>query len=205
MLYYTEDFMARPKKENRASHDLSERVQSNLPALLIGITIIVVFFVLSVSFLQKSTKKSPVLKKVTELFTVKKKPAEKPKEAEKVYVVREGDYLWLIAEQSYGSGYNAYDIAKANRIENPDLVVPGQKLKLPKVQAKQPTRGEAVGAATGAVTVQQQNYVVQQGDSLWKVAQNAYGDGYMWLKIAQANNIQNPDLIYPGQTLILPK
>ena len=47
-------------------------------------------------------------------------------------------------------------------------------------------------------------YVVQPGDSLWKLAQKAYENGYKWTEIAQLNNLQNPDLIFVGAVLKLP-
>lgn len=49
-------------------------------------------------------------------------------------------------------------------------------------------------------------YTVQSGDCLWNIAQNHYGDGANWTAIYQANlnQISNPNLIYPGQVLILP-
>jgi nucleoid-associated protein YgaU len=49
-------------------------------------------------------------------------------------------------------------------------------------------------------------YEVQKGDSLWKIAKHAYGDGTKWKLIAEANAdiIPNPDLIKPGQVLKIP-
>jgi len=50
-------------------------------------------------------------------------------------------------------------------------------------------------------------YTVKSGDSLWKIAQQFYGDGNKYNDIFAANKevIKNPDLIYPGQTLRIPK
>lgn len=50
-------------------------------------------------------------------------------------------------------------------------------------------------------------YTVKKGDSLWKIAQDFYGDGNKYHDIFEANKevIKNPDLIYPGQTLRIPK
>ena len=48
------------------------------------------------------------------------------------------------------------------------------------------------------------DYTVQQGDTLFSIAQQAYGDGNQWPVIAKANNIANPNLIYPGQVLYIP-
>lgn len=50
-------------------------------------------------------------------------------------------------------------------------------------------------------------YKVNEKDTLWKIAQNEYGDGNMWFKIYIKNRdiIKNPDLIYSYMTLILPE
>ncbi len=49
-------------------------------------------------------------------------------------------------------------------------------------------------------------YVVKKGDSLSKIAKEFYKDAKQWKKIYQANTdqIKNPDLIKPGQKLIIP-
>ncbi len=48
------------------------------------------------------------------------------------YTVREGDYLWQIAEAAYGDGMMMYRIMKANNITNPDQIEVGMTLKLPR-------------------------------------------------------------------------
>jgi nucleoid-associated protein YgaU len=50
-------------------------------------------------------------------------------------------------------------------------------------------------------------YTVKSGDSLSKIAKQYYGDPMQWPKIFDANKdqIQNPDLIQPGQTFKTPK
>ena len=48
------------------------------------------------------------------------------------------------------------------------------------------------------------SYTVVKGDSLWAVCKKTYGDGSLAYKLATANNIKNPNLIYPGQVLTLP-
>lgn len=49
-------------------------------------------------------------------------------------------------------------------------------------------------------------YVVVAGDSLSKIAKRVYGNANEWPKIFEANRdkIKNPDLIHPGQKLVLP-
>ncbi|MEM1400625.1 MAG: LysM peptidoglycan-binding domain-containing protein, partial [Pseudomonadota bacterium] len=47
---------------------------------------------------------------------------------------------------------------------------------------------------------------VQPGNSLWRIARRVYGEGLRYTVIYQANadQIRDPDLIYPGQVFMLP-
>lgn len=51
------------------------------------------------------------------------------------------------------------------------------------------------------------NRVISRGDSLWALSRLAYGDGARYAVIFNANRskIHNPNLIYPGQTFVLPQ
>lgn len=49
-----------------------------------------------------------------------------------------------------------------------------------------------------------QQYTIQRGDTLWSLCKKFYGDPTLYPKLAQANNIPNPDLIYDGNTLVIP-
>ncbi|MDD4026965.1 MAG: LysM peptidoglycan-binding domain-containing protein [Candidatus Shapirobacteria bacterium] len=44
-------------------------------------------------------------------------------------------------------------------------------------------------------------YIVEKGDSLWKIAEKKYNDGYSWTKIAKENNLKNVSVLYVGQKL----
>jgi LysM repeat protein len=50
-------------------------------------------------------------------------------------------------------------------------------------------------------------YQVQKGDTLWDIAKDQLGNPYKWQKIYELNTdtLSNPRMIYPGQTLKLPK
>jgi len=50
-------------------------------------------------------------------------------------------------------------------------------------------------------------YTVQSGDSLSKIAKHYYGNAMKYPALFEANRevIKNPDLIYPGQKLRIPK
>jgi len=49
--------------------------------------------------------------------------------------------------------------------------------------------------------------VLKKGDHLCKIARSQYGDHMEWRRIFKLNNksIKNPDLVYPGQAIVLPK
>lgn len=47
-------------------------------------------------------------------------------------------------------------------------------------------------------------YTVVRGDTLWDIAVRAYGNGYRWTEIAEANNLANPNIIHSGNVLVLP-
>ena len=60
----------------------------------------------------------------------------------------------------------------------------------------------SAGTATAEGT-----YTVVSGDSLSKIAKREYGDMNQWRRIYEANKdqIKDPDLIHPGQTLRIPR
>jgi len=47
-------------------------------------------------------------------------------------------------------------------------------------------------------------YVIKKGDSLWTISIKFYNTGYNWTEIARVNNLVNPDLIFSGNSLIIP-
>jgi nucleoid-associated protein YgaU len=102
------------------------------------------------------------------------------------YTVVAGDTLSGIAQRFYGDESQWPRIFQANQdqIDNPDLIFPGQVLRIP-------------------ATAQ---YTVVAGDTLGGIAQQFYGDESQWPRIFQANQdqIDNPDLIFPGQVLCIP-
>jgi cytochrome b involved in lipid metabolism len=66
---------------------------------------------------------------------------------------------------------------------------------------------ESVGTPTSTektVTKTPFMYKVQKGEGLWQIAAKELGDGYKWMEIAQANNLQKPYVLRVGQELKIP-
>jgi nucleoid-associated protein YgaU len=63
-----------------------------------------------------------------------------------------------------------------------------------------PAESEITETPTPAQTV----YTVQANDSLWKISQKYYQDGFQWVKIARENNLARPGFLTVGQKLTIP-
>ena len=70
----------------------------------------------------------------------------------------------------------------------------------------QPTGTTQAGGTPRPQQQSQRDYVIQSGDSLSKIAQRFYGNASDWQKIYNANKdkIKDPNLIHPGQKIIIP-
>jgi LysM repeat protein len=95
------------------------------------------------------------------------------------YTVQSGDTLSGIAAQ-HGTSWQT--LQQLNGIADPNLIYPGQVLKLPG------------GAPAPSVTT----YTIQPGDTLSGIAAQ-YGTSVS--SLVALNGIANPDVIYAGQTI----
>ncbi|SEA06318.1 LysM domain-containing protein [Eubacterium aggregans] len=95
-----------------------------------------------------------------------------------IYVVQEGDTLSGIADQ-YDTTYQ--HLAAINGIVNPDVIYPGQVIVI-----------DGVASGSG------QTYTIQSGDTLGGIA-GMFGTSVGHL--AELNGIENPDVIYAGDTI----
>ena len=82
----------------------------------------------------------------------------------------------------------------------------------PRVMARAPAATTVASASpadaiSGAPAEAGGNRVISRGDSLWALSKLAYGDGARYAVIYNANRgkIHNPNLIYPGQTFVVPR
>jgi LysM repeat protein len=106
-----------------------------------------------------------------------------PASRQGVHVVSEGETLGYIASLY---GVTAEAIAAANGIVNENLISVGQTLIIP---------GGSTSQSGG------QTYVVQEGDTLSTIAAAL---GTTEQAIINANNLANANMIYVGQTLLIP-
>lgn len=97
------------------------------------------------------------------------------------YTVKSGDNLSSIADR-FGTSVAA--LTKLNGISNPNIIHPGQVLKL---------SGSSAPATPST-------YTVKAGDNLSAIAEE---HNTTWRQLASLNNLSNPDMIYPGQKLRL--
>ena len=89
------------------------------------------------------------------------------------------------------------------RVDSLGQVIRDLRAQLDSIRS-QPSQMATTGEDSGAG----QRYVVKRGDSLSKIASQPviYGDAEMWHTIYSSNReiIEDPDLIYPNQILVLP-
>ena len=107
------------------------------------------------------------------------KPKPKPSKAA-TYTVQAGDTLTSIAAKH---GTTVAALTRANGIANPDLIFPGQRLKL-----------------TGTAGAKPRTVTVKPGDTLTAIAAK---HGTTVDHLVAVNALRTPDLIYPGQTIKL--
>jgi nucleoid-associated protein YgaU len=80
-----------------------------------------------------------------------------------------------------------------------------EKAALDAAEARGRAEAEAAaGAAAAPPAPAERRYTVQRGDTLSKIAKEFYGSAGEYRRIAQANGIDDPDLIHPGQDLLIP-
>lgn len=177
-----------------------------------GVVVVIIAVLFVVSLLKQTHHIQQTSSTATSATPAAGQPSELKQNGQKMYTVETGDDLWSISQKFYNSGYNWVDIAKANHITEPGMIFAGNKIILPNVTPQAPTvTGVPPSGQATQPTIQPINqisgttYAVQKGDSLWDIAVRAYMDGYQWTKIAQANNLSDPNLIFSGNVLKIPR
>lgn len=217
----SENFLQRIQDSlTKDSSTLFPNKQSYL-SLILGVFIVVVLAVLLYNYFSKPTGDIGPSGQAGEEFGLTEDVSKENLPGK--YTVKEDDTLFLIAQKYFDDGYLYSEIVEANNLQNENLIEVGQVLEIPKLEnaivssSEPPTDelipGEDKEQATGGATnqsawgeiIEDDTYTVKDGDWLSKIAGRAYGDIMAYGKIAEANNISNPDLIEPGMVLKIPK
>ncbi|MCL4393604.1 MAG: LysM peptidoglycan-binding domain-containing protein [Chloroflexi bacterium] len=106
------------------------------------------------------------------------------------YTVKRGDWIFAIARRY---GITVPELLAVNPGVNANLIYPGLVLNIPS-STSSGTNPPAAGSSS--------TYTVQNGDTLFTIAVQFHTSTYA-LQIA--NHLANPNFIYPGQSLIIPK
>lgn len=215
---------AKTTSQSGSSLDFQRLIQTSnsYKSLIYGIITVVVLFVVIVLGIRTLSQ--------NQQGDINEGAEVSQEQAGDTYTVVEGDTLWSIAEEHYGDGFKWSEIAKTNNIPQNGTIEKGAKLKLPKIAQVSPTQTAAPTAMQPTVTAQPTqpvtmapttapqptmtstqpkitggSYKVVEGDNLWDICVRAYGDGYRWVELARVNNLANPDLIFVGTNLRLPR
>ena len=179
-------------------------------SMALGALVVVVVGVLVYNYFS-SVNKQPATDQVAYegVQLVKENGKLVPQGLPKTHKVTNGEHLWQIAEKYYESGYNWVNIAQENQLIAPYVIVEGQELTIPKTAQIVVEKPEVKVTETTSTqdSILTDNYTVAKGDTLWKIAVRAYGDGYQWTKIFKANQEQIVDsnVIEKGMVLKLPR
>ena len=165
-----------------------------------------------------------------EEITVVKEPEPVKPALSTVYTVGEGDTLAEIAKKFYGPDIgnkraNVAKIFEANRqlLKAIDEIYVGQKLIIPPMAASGPDNSSSTSFTSSILEKvksigrrrlstdtdkepQGKQYVVRDGDNLWRIAEKQLGDGSRYEEISKlnANILKNEDSLVVGMLLIVP-
>ncbi len=141
-----------------------------------------------------SSQNTGIVEKVISALT--SNGQEQQKEEPFIYTIKSGDTLWKIAAEYYGNGALWTKLYEDNRdvIADANLIRAGQQIKI--------YQGQAENSIDSTV----RTYVVQKGDTLWKISKKFYSKGWLWRIIYDANKdtIANYQSLRIGQVIIIP-
>ena len=175
-----------------------------------------------------------IAEQVTHLPLPAPAPASRRVAAVREHVVQRGENLAVIAQKYYGTEEGNRRVviqklyeANTDVLSSPDRVIVGSKLVIPPLAEPvpaQPSASETLMQRFSNLferaeptpppqTVRQTaaapktvDYVVQPGDSLWKIAEKTLGDGRRFNVLVEMNKdrLKSPDDVVAGMTLLVP-
>ena len=146
---------------------------------------------------------APATPKTTAEPAVASKTDSSAPASEIVYTVHRGETLGKISRQL---GVSVEEILRQNKLRDPDVIQPGQKLRIrvngaTEEVAQKPAPMQS--APTQAVAPPPpQTHRVRTGETIWSIARD-YGQDP--LRILSWNGLDRDSTIYPGQQLIVSK
>lgn len=209
--------MPRTKKTKTSNPSLLQKLQSqhklneSYLSLFLGFLIVLVVGILAFNYFAGNRSNLGPAQQATN-----QQEDVAPENLPGKYTVKDGDTLFRIAERYYKDGQKFLKIAENNKLANVDSLTVGQVLEIPKLSEEiaqensevvktDEGTGGAINQTIWGEKITGDTYTVAEGDWLSKIAGRAYGDIMAYPKIAEANNIANPDLIEPGMVLKLPR
>lgn len=140
-----------------------------------------------------------------------------PQQASKTYTVKSGDSLSSIAIQFYGQVegnrlVNVDRIYNANKtiLKSRDEIIEGQKLVIPPLPDSQTTTTSRPASGSSGTSGQglpsnTVEYVIAEGDNLWKIAEAKLGSGARYPEITKLNpDIKDENRLQVGMKIKLP-
>ena len=120
-----------------------------------------------------------------------------------LYTVVSGDTMFTI---SLRFNTTVATLAQINNIVNPNLIFPGQALRVPETAPLPPAPTPVppyphADAGSAAVPLPYQ-HVVQPGENLFRIALRY---NMTWDVMARANGLCFPYLVFAGQVLVIPR
>lgn len=109
------------------------------------------------------------------------------------YTVQAGDWIFSIAEDF---GVDPQAIVDLNSLSSPSQLQVGMVLRIPPSSGAAPTQAASTTQSAGGTV-----HVVKLGEWIWSIAR-LYGVDPQ--AIIDANNLDDPGLIYPGLELVIP-
>lgn len=112
------------------------------------------------------------------------------------HVVMPGENLSVIAKKYYQFDKFWKDIFEANKyiIANPDIIYPGQELKIPVIETK--------------TVLDKNEYQVEEGESLWSISEKLFpgSSTNRWRLIYKENKdkLYNPNILKYGLIIVVP-
>lgn len=117
------------------------------------------------------------------------------------YVVKPGNTMYQIAKE-HGLDYK--ELAEYNNIADPSLINVGQVIRIP-IDEKIEESSEENNSNSSELSDDYLVYTVQSGNTLSQIAEKYLNDASRYNEIAELNGITDPNNIYSGQQLRIPK